>query len=223
MRILVVDDEPVMVTAIAAGLRRAGHAVDTAEDGAAGWRAVQINDYEVVVLDRDMPLLRGEELCRLLIERGDGEKVLMLTASGSLADRVAGLDLGADDYLAKPFSFDELLAKIRALGRRPVPMLPPIIRRGDLSIDTARQQACQGERDLELGGKELGVLVVLVNADTRWVSAEELLDKIWENNADGLSNVVRVTMVGLRRKLGRSRIETRRGVGYRLSDSAQSS
>lgn len=217
MRILVVDDELVMATAITTGLRRAGHAVDTAADGAAGWYQAQINDYDLVILDRDMPVMRGEELCRLIVERGDGEKVLMLTASGSVTDRVAGLDLGADDYLAKPFALEELLAKVRALGRRPVPMQTPIIRRGNLEVDRAQQRATRAGRDLALSGKELGVLLILLDADTRWVSAEELLDKVWDNTTDGLSNAVRVSMVGLRRKLGEPGIETLRGIGYRLA------
>jgi DNA-binding response OmpR family regulator len=216
VRVLVVEDEDVMAEMIALGLRRAGHAVDVAGDGAAALERAGQNRYDVVVLDRDLPVISGDEVCRQLVERRDEARVLMLTASGSIADRVDGLQLGADDYLVKPFAFAEFSARVAALGRRTAPAHPPALVIGDLVIDTAWRSASRAGADLALTLKEFGVLEVLATAQGRVVSAEELLERVWDENADPFTNAVRVTMVGLRRKLGEPGIETLRGAGYRL-------
>jgi len=216
VRVLVVEDEEVMADALARGLRRAGYAVDVASDGASGLERAQINDYDVVILDRDLPVLHGDDVCQSLVGGGARARVLMVTAAGSVADRVDGLNLGADDYLAKPFAFAELLARVGALGRRSSPARTPLLAAGDVVVDTARRKAFRDERNLDLTLKELGVLEVLVQAEGAVVSAEDLLERVWDENADPFTNAVRVTMVGLRKKLGDPGIETVRGAGYRL-------
>jgi DNA-binding response OmpR family regulator len=171
----------------------------------------------VIVLDRDLPLVHGDQVCRTLVARGGPGRILMLTAAGGVADRVQGLNLGADDYLAKPFAFRELVARVRALGRRSEQPTPPVLARGDLVVDRARCQASRGGHFLPLTRKELGVLEVLLAADGRVVSSEELLERVWDEHADPFTNTVRVTVGNLRRKLGQPPlIHTVIGAGYRL-------
>ena len=214
MRVLVVEDHAALAERVAQGLRQAGMAVDTVHDGAAALDAVVGTAYDVVVLDRDLPLVHGDRVCRELA--GTGPRVLMLTAAGDVEDRVDGLELGADDYLGKPFHFPELVARVRALSRR-VPSAPPVLQRGDLSVDRARHRARRGSRPLSLTRKEFGILEMLLAADGAVVSAEELLEHVWDANADPFSNTVSVTMARLRRKLGDPAIiETVVGKGYRV-------
>ena len=222
-RILIVEDEDVMAEAIAVGLRRAGHAVDVSYDGADGLYKAQITAYDVLLLDRDLPGIPGDEVCRALQEGGSPTRILMLTAAGSVSDRVEGLQLGADDYLPKPFAFVELVARVEALARRGEVKVAPLVRVGDLVIDRARRLVTRGGTPIELTAKEFGVLEVLACAPGVVVSAEELLERVWDENADPFTNAVRVTMVGLRRKLGEPPlISTLRARGYRFDEPATS-
>jgi DNA-binding response OmpR family regulator len=217
VRVLVVEDEQVLATAIARGLRRQGMAVDLAFDGAQALDKATVNQYEVLVLDRDLPVVHGDQVCRTLVARGGPGRILMLTAAGTVQDRVEGLDLGADDYLGKPFAFSELVARIRALERRGGEPTPPLLAHGDLLVDRARRQASRGGHFLPLTRKELGVLEVLLAADGKVISAEELLERVWDEHADPFTNTVRVTVGTLRRKLGQPPlIQTVIGAGYRL-------
>jgi DNA-binding response OmpR family regulator len=217
MRVLLVEDEERLATTIARGLRREGMAVDVVLDGAAALDKAALNSYDVIVLDRNLPKVHGDDVCRELVARECMSRILMLTAAGSIKDRVTGLDLGADDYLPKPFALSELVARIRALSRRAVPAVPPVLTRDDLTLDPARHVAQRSGRDLNLTKKEFGVLEVLLSAEGRVVSAEELLEKAWDENADPFTNVVRVTIMTLRRKLGDPPlIETVAGVGYKI-------
>jgi DNA-binding response OmpR family regulator len=215
MRVLVVEDHTMLAVRIAEGLRDAGLAVDVVHDGAAALDVVGHTAYDVVVLDRDLPAVHGDQVCRTLAAEG-GARILMLTAASGVDDRVDGLELGADDYLGKPFAFHELVARVRALCRR-APSAPPVVRRGDLTVDRARHRATRGDRALSLTRKEFGILELLVTADGAVVSAEDLLEHVWDANADPFSNIVSVTMTRLRRKLGPPPlIETVVGKGYRL-------
>jgi DNA-binding response OmpR family regulator len=217
MRVLVIEDYEELAEAIATGLRREGMAVDVSLDGASALRRASIYGYDVIVLDRDLPGIHGDRVCEALVERGDRARVLMLTASGGVDDRVAGLSLGADDYLPKPFAFAELVARIRALVRRAQPALPPVMRSGDLALDPGRRVAHRSGRRLDLSVKELAVLELLLAAQGAVVSAEELLERAWDESADPFSNVVKVTISRLRRKLGEPLIiETVPGAGYRI-------
>jgi DNA-binding response OmpR family regulator len=217
MRILLVEDEERLAETVARGLRREGMAVDVVLDGRSALSKAAINSYDVVVLDRNIPGVHGDDVCRELVQRQSLARILMLTAAGSIHDRVYGLDLGADDYLPKPFALKELVARIRALSRRATTLLPPVLSAGDLSLDPARHVAERDGRDLGLTKKEFGVLEVLLAAESRVVSAEELLEKVWDENADPFTNVVRVTIMTLRRKLGDPPlIETVPGVGYKI-------
>lgn len=215
MRLLVVEDRHVMADSIARSLRREGMAVDVAYDGRSALGLAAVNTYQVVVLDRDLPLVHGDDVCRQLA--GGDARILMLTASGAVEDRVDGLTLGADDYLPKPFALAELVARIRALGRRATPALPPVLAVGEIRLDPHRREAARDGRPLALTNKELGVLEVLMTADGGVVSAEELLERVWDAHADPFTNTVRVTVANLRRKLGDPPvIDTVIGAGYRL-------
>jgi DNA-binding response OmpR family regulator len=217
MRVLVVEDQQELAETVATGLRREGMAVDVAFDGAAALHRAAVHEYDVVVLDRDLPEVHGDRVCATLVERGSRARVLMLTASAGIEERVVGLSLGADDYLPKPFAFAELVARIRALGRRAQPALPPVLSSGDLRLDPARRVAQRAGRRLDLSSKELVVLELLLAARGAAVSAEELLERGWDEAADPFSNVVKVTISRLRRKLGEPQlIETVPGAGYRI-------
>ncbi|WP_433174023.1 response regulator transcription factor [Actinoallomurus sp. CA-150999] len=217
MRVLVVEDERVLADTIATGLRREAMAVDVAYDGASALERTSVNDYDVVVLDRDLPRVHGDEVCRSLVADGATARVLMLTAAGELDDKVEGLSIGADDYLAKPFAFAELIARIRALGRRSAPPLPPVLERAGVRLDPARREVTRDDRPVDLTPKEFAVLEVLMRGQGTVVSAEQLLEKAWDENIDPFTNVVRVTMMTLRKKLGEPQvIETVPGAGYRL-------
>ncbi|MDN5858190.1 MAG: response regulator transcription factor [Pseudonocardia sp.] len=217
MRVLVVEDEHPLADAVARGLRREGMAVDVAYDGDSGWEKASITRYDVIVLDRDLPGMNGDALCGRIVAAGATTRVLMLTASGALADKVDGLSRGADDYLAKPFDFPELVARCRALGRRATPALPPTLVAGDLALDPARRTVTRGGRPVELTRKEFGVLEVLMAATGAVVSSEELLERVWDENADPFTTTVRVTVMTLRKKLGEPGvIETVVGAGYRV-------
>jgi DNA-binding response OmpR family regulator len=217
MRVLVVEDERNLAEAIARGLRRHGMAVDVAYDGNAGHEMAFVTRYDVVVLDRDLPGMHGDQLCAELVSSGALTRVLMLTASGSVADRVEGLRLGADDYLPKPFAFDELVARVQALGRRATPVTPPILRVSDLELDPAKRTVIRGGKLIELTNKEFGVLEELMRAKGAVVSTEELLDRVWDANTDPFTTIVRVTMRTLRMKIGQPVvIETLVGAGYRI-------
>ena len=216
MRVLVVEDDGELAEAIAAGLRLEGMAVDTALDGDAALDRALVNDYDVIVLDRDLPGVHGDEVCAKLAGTVRA-RILLLTAAGTIADRVAGLGRGADDYLPKPFAFAELVARIRALGRRSHPAVPPVLTAKGITLDPARRLATRYGRILELGPKELTVLELLMAAGGRAVSAEELLERGWDEMADPFSTAVKVTVSRLRRKLGEPTvIETVVQAGYRI-------
>jgi DNA-binding response OmpR family regulator len=216
VRVLVVEDHVTLANRIGEGLRDAGFAVDVVYDGAAAIDVTTGTAYDVVVLDRDLPGVHGDQVCRRLARVATPSRILMLTAATDVEDRVDGLELGADDYLGKPFAFPELIARIRALGRRG-PGSPAVVQRGDLVVDRARHRASRAGIPLTLTRKEFGVLECLANADGAAVSAEALLEHVWDANADLFSNTVTVTVARLRRKLGDPPlIETVIGVGYRL-------
>jgi DNA-binding response OmpR family regulator len=216
VRVLVVEDHVILANRIAEGLRDAGFAVDVAYDGSAALQSTSETEYDVVVLDRDLPAVHGDRVCRQLVRGGSSSRILMLTAAADVEDRVDGLELGADDYLGKPFAFGELIARIRALGRRG-PGSPAIVQRGDLIVDRARHRASRAGVPLTLTRKEFGILDQLAGAGGAVVSAEQLLEHVWDAHADPFSNTVAVTVGRLRRKLGDPPlIETIVGVGYRL-------
>jgi len=218
MRVLIVEDDAELAGAIAVGLRREQFAVDVALDGPAGLERALFTGYDVIVLDRDLPGLPGDAVCAQLIAAGCRSRVLMLTAAATIEDRVAGLSRGADDYLPKPFAFAELVARIRALMRRAQPAVPPVLTSGDLSVDPARRTVRRGAQLVDLGPKEFGVLELLLASQGRVVSAEELLERVWDEMADPFSSAVKVTMSRLRRKLGEPQlIETVARAGYRVS------
>lgn len=217
MRVLVVDDETALADLVAKGLARQDMAVDIAYRGDDADELLAVNDYDVVVLDRDVPGLHGDEVARRLAARGSLTRILMLTAATTLTDLVNGLELGADDYLTKPFEYPELVARVRALGRRSVAPVAPVLERAGLVVDTNRRMATRDGRPLDLTSKELGVLEALLRADGRIVSAEELLEKVWDMNIDPFTAAVRVTMSKLRKKLGApDPIRTVPGQGYAL-------
>jgi len=219
MRLLVVEDHEVLATAIAAGLRREGMAVDLAGHGQEALDRLSGTRYDVVVLDRDLPGVHGDEVCRRIVAGDSGSRVLMLTAAGTVRDKVDGLGLGADDYLTKPFDFAELVARIRALARRSAPAVPPVLEDGDLTLDPGRHVAFRAGRRLDLSPKEFAVLECLLAAGGRVVSAEELLDRVWDEAADPFTTAVKTTIRRLRGKLGESPvIETVREAGYRIGD-----
>jgi DNA-binding response OmpR family regulator len=218
MRVLVVEDDIELGGAIAAGLELERMAVDVATDGNAALERALVTDYDVIVLDRDLPGLHGDEVCIALVRAGRRARVLMLTAAATIEDRVDGFGLGADDYLPKPFAFAELVARLRALLRRAQPALAPVLEAGDLRLDPAKRLATRAGRVLELGPKEFSVLELLLSSRGRAVSAEELLERVWDEMADPFSTSVKVTVSRLRRKLGDPPvIETLPQVGYRIT------
>jgi DNA-binding response OmpR family regulator len=219
MRVLVIEDDIELAEAVGVGLRRERMAVDVAYDGSTGLERADVCDYDVIVLDRDLPGLHGDDVCARLVAGGRRGRVLMLTAAATIEDRVDGLSLGADDYLPKPFAFAELVARIRALLRRAQPALPPVLERGGLVLDPARRVASRDGRPLDLGPKEFGVLELLLAADGRVVPAEELLERVWDQMADPFTTAVKVTISRLRRKLGNPPvIETVAQAGYRIGE-----
>ncbi|HTS97856.1 MAG TPA: response regulator transcription factor [Streptosporangiaceae bacterium] len=217
MRVLVIEDDRELAEAIGAGLRQERLAVDVALDGESGLEQALVTGYDVIVLDRDLPGLHGDEVCAGLVAARSRSRVLMLTAAATIEDRVDGLGLGADDYLPKPFAFAELVARIRALLRRAQPGLAPVLARAGLTLDPARRQAARDGRALDLGPKEFGVLELLLAAQGRVISAEEILERVWDEMADPFTTAVKVTMSRLRRKLGDPPvIETVAQAGYRI-------
>ena len=218
MRVLVVEDHPKLAIAVATGLRRAGMAVDVAFDGHDALAHAESTGYDVVVLDRDIPGIHGDQVCRSLVADGSDARVLMLTAAGAVSDRVEGLGLGADDYLSKPFEFAELVARVQALVRRPGRSVPPVLVRGDLVLDVARHEVTRGGRDVTLNPKEFAVLEILLRARGSVVSSEQLLDKVWDEEADPFTQAVKTTMSRLRAKIGVPPvIETVAKSGYRIA------
>jgi DNA-binding response OmpR family regulator len=217
MRVLVVEDHRRLATAVADGLRREGMAVDIAFDGADALTHAAVNRYDVIVLDRDLPVVHGDQVCRTLAAQRSEARLLMLTAAATIRDRVDGLELGADDYLPKPFDFGELVARVRALARRAVAPLPPTLVRGDLWLDPSRGLACRAGRRLVLSPKEFALLEYLLAADGRVVAAEELLARVWDEAANPFTTTVKTTIGRLRKQLGEPPlIETVRERGYRI-------
>jgi DNA-binding response OmpR family regulator len=218
MRVLVAEDEPLIADAVAEWLRREAFAVDVAYDGDAALERLGINEYDVLVLDRDLPRVSGDEVCQAVVESGAHTRILMLTAAAAVRDRVAGLRLGADDYLVKPFAFVELSARVHALSRRTRPADPPVLEHHGIRLDPARREVYRDGRYIPLSRKEFALLTELLRAAGTVVSAEELLERAWDEHIDPFTNVVRVTVMKLRRKLGDPQlIETVPGVGYRLT------
>ncbi|MBV8432324.1 MAG: response regulator transcription factor [Solirubrobacterales bacterium] len=218
MRVLIAEDERRLADAIARGLRREGMAVDLAPDGSDALVKARVVRYDVLVLDRDLPGVHGDEVCRTLRAERPDTGILMLTAAAGLDDLVEGLSLGADDYLPKPFRFAELVARIRALSRRSFPSRPPVLEHGEIELDPARRTVRRQGQEITLARKEFGVLEALMEADGAAVSAEQLLERVWDEQIDPFTNVVRMTIMTLRRKLGDPPVvETVIGVGYRMS------
>jgi DNA-binding response OmpR family regulator len=217
MRLLIVEDHEELAMTLATGLRREGMAVDIAHDGESGVQRAVLDDYDVIVLDRDLPVVHGDLVCERLLAAGCRARVLMLTAAGTIEDRVDGLTLGADDYLPKPFAFAELVARVRALARRATPATPPVLVAADVELDPAKRTVTRSGQLVDLTRKEFGVLEVLMAAGGTVVSSEELLERVWDENADPFTTTVRVTVMTLRKKLGEPGvIETVVGAGYRV-------
>jgi len=217
MRVLIVEDNHEMADVLGRGLRRDGMAVDVATDGEEGWRKLHVTDYDVVVLDRDLPLIHGDDMCHRMRSEALSTPVLMLTAAAGPRQAAEGLGLGADDYLAKPFEFVELIARIRALVRRPPRSRPPVLEAAGIRLDTGSRTASRFDRPIDLARKEFGTLEVLLSAMGEVVSAEELLEKVWDEHADPFTTAVRTTIKKLRGKLGDpDPIETVIGSGYRI-------
>jgi DNA-binding response OmpR family regulator len=217
VRVLVVEDERLLADTIAEGLRRQTMAVDVAYDGDAALERLAVNDYDVVVLDRDLPVVSGDEVCSSLVDSGVETRILMLTAATAISQRVAGLGLGADDYLTKPFAFAELVARIQALGRRARPATPPVLERAEIRLDQHRRTVTRNGYPVSLSRKEFAVLAELLRAEGGAVSAEQLLEKAWDEHTDPFTGVIRFTIMMVRRKLGDPPIiETIPGVGYRI-------
>jgi DNA-binding response OmpR family regulator len=218
VRVLIAEDEARLADAIARGLRRQGFAVDLAPDGDQALSKSRMVRYDVLVLDRDLPGIHGDEVCRVVRHERPDTGILMLTAAGALEDVIEGLSLGADDYLPMPFRFAELVARIHALARRGAPSRPPVLRHGDLELDPARRRLTRGGQQIELARKEFAVLEALMAADGATVSAEQLLERVWDEHTDPFTNVVRMTIMTLRRKLGDPPVvQTVIGVGYRIA------
>ncbi|MEV4161217.1 response regulator transcription factor [Nonomuraea dietziae] len=218
MRVLVVEDARTLAEVLAEGLRDQGMAVDLAHDGLEAAAKLDVNAYDVVVLDRDLPGIHGDTLCQMITERDDRVMVLMLTAAGSPGDRVSGLSLGADDYLAKPFHFPELVLRIRSLARRQPSARARTLRAAGIELDPLRRTVTRDGRHLDLSVKEFALLEALLRATPAFLSTEDLLEQVWDEHADPLTNTVTVTIGRLRRKLGHpSVITTTPGVGYRIT------
>ncbi|HEX9376391.1 MAG TPA: response regulator transcription factor [Actinomycetota bacterium] len=217
MRVLVVEDEDLLANAIARGLRREGMAVDVAADGPGALERLEVTPYDIVVLDRDLPMIHGDDVCRAAVGVPSPPGIIMLTASGEIRDRVQGLSIGADDYLTKPFAFAELVARIRAVARRPAAARPPVLTMSDVTLDPAARLVTRAGRVVPLARKEFEILQMLLEAEGAVVSPEALLEHAWDENTDPFTNTVRVTVMNLRRKLGEPPlIETVIGVGYRM-------
>jgi DNA-binding response OmpR family regulator len=218
VRVLVVEDARPLAEVVAEGLRDQGMAVDVAHDGLTAATKLDVNAYDVVVLDRDLPAIHGDTLCQMITESEQRPMVLMLTAAGAPADRVSGLTLGADDYLAKPFHFPELVLRVHALARRRPSARPRTLRAAGIELDPARRTATREGRQLDLSVKEFALLEALLRASPAFLSTEDLLEQVWDENADPFTNTVTVTIGRLRRKLGGpSVITTTPGVGYRIA------
>jgi len=218
MRVLVVEDERLLADTVADGLRRHAMAVDVVYDGEAALKRLEVNDYDVVVLDRDLPIVSGNEVCATLVDSGVETRILMLTAATAVPQRVAGLGLGADDYLTKPFAFAELTARVQALGRRARPAAPPVLERAGIHLDPHRRSVTRDGRSVGLSRKEFAVLMELLRAEGGVVSAEQLLERAWDEHTDPFTGVVRFTIMMVRRKLGDPPvIETVPGSGYRIT------
>jgi DNA-binding response OmpR family regulator len=218
MRVLIVEDEQLLADAIADGLRRQAIAVDVAYDGEGALERVAANDYDVVILDRDLPIVSGDEVCTTLVESGVETRILMLTAATAVPQRIAGLGLGADDYLTKPFAFGELTARVKALARRARSAAPPVLERAGIRLDPHRRTVTRDGEPVGLSRKEFAVLAELLRAEGGVVSAEQLLERAWDENIDPFTGVVRFTIMMLRRKLGQPAvIETIPGSGYRIA------
>ncbi|WP_440085108.1 response regulator transcription factor [Streptosporangium sp. LJ11] len=217
MRVLIAEDERVLADIVATGLRRETMAVDVVYDGDAALERAAVNDYDVIVLDRDLPVLHGDEVCRRLVADRIPARIIMLTAAGDLRSKVEGLSIGADDYLTKPFDFPELVARLRALARRSPQSVPPVLSRAGITLDPGRREVFRDGRYVALSPKEFAVLEILMRADGGLVSAEDLLEKAWDENISYFTNSVRVTVMTLRKKLGAPPVvETVTGSGYRL-------
>jgi DNA-binding response OmpR family regulator len=217
VRVLVVEDEQLMADAIAEWLRRESFAVDVVYDGDTALERLGVTEYDVVVLDRDLPLVPGDEVCQAIVDSGARTRILMLTAAAAVRERVAGLALGADDYLVKPFAFVELAARVHALLRRTRPAALPVLQRAGIRLDTAHHQVTRDGQHVPLSRKEFAVLAELLRAEGSILSAEQLLERAWDENIDPFTNVLRVTVMKLRRKLGDPPVvETVPGVGYRI-------
>jgi DNA-binding response OmpR family regulator len=217
VRVLVAEDERRVADAVARGLRREGMAVDVAYDGGSALDKARMHRYDVLVLDRDLPVVHGDDLCRTLREEEPDSRVLMLTAAAGVDDLVGGLSIGADDYMPKPFEFAELVARLRALARRSHPAAPPTLTAGDLELDPARRTVTRARRPIDLTPREFAVLEALMAADGAVMSNDELVRRVWDENADPFTNSVRMTVLRVRRKLGEPQvIETVKGAGYRI-------
>ncbi len=215
MRVLVAEDEEQLASSLARGLRQQGMAVDVALDGVEALQKARLSRYDVVILDRDLPELHGDVVCRALADGRSESRILMLTAAGELEDLIDGLGLGADDYVSKPFSFGELVARVRALARRALPPTPPVLEAGGIVLDPARRAVTRDGHPVELTPKEFAVLEALMAAAGTVVSARELVERAWDEHADPFTNSLRMTVMKLRRKLGPPDvIETVAGVGY---------
>jgi two-component system response regulator VanR len=222
MRVLIVEDEEYLAEAIRAGLELEAIAADVVGDGDSALMQIDVNDYDVILLDRDIPGTHGDEVCRILSERETRPAILMLTAARGLHHKVDGFQLGADDYVAKPFEFPELTARLRALNRRQFTALPPQLTSADLTLDPFRREVFRHGRYVQLSRKEFSVLELLLRAGGGVVSAENLLEKAWDENANPMTNSVKVTISTLRRKLGEPwAIRTVPGVGYAIDDSLE--
>jgi len=217
MRVLIVEDERMLAEAVAEGLREEAFAVDVVHDGDSALERLSVNDYDVLLLDRDLPVVHGDEVCRAVVESGGRTRILMVTAASDVPSRIEGLAIGADDYLTKPFAFEELVARVHALARRAQPAGPPTYERAGLRVETARREVYRDGHYVSLARKEFAVLLELLRADGAVVSAEELLERAWDEHIDPFTNVVRVTVMKLRKKLGPPPvIQTVPGSGYQI-------